>query len=89
MALARFRMLNNDLINKDPNVVPEKALLVILDSKSDVCMAKDFKDNKHTRHISRRIHFIINGGECNMHKTLWCEVGMQLPDIVTKNVREK
>ena len=40
------------------------------------------------RHISRRIHFVRNGKECNMHKTVWCEGGMQLSYIVTKSVRE-
>ena len=37
MALARFRMLINDFLNKDPDIVPEKAPLIILDGKSGVC----------------------------------------------------
>ena len=33
MALAHFRIINNELKNKDPDVVPEQAPLIILDSK--------------------------------------------------------
>ena len=50
-------------------------------------MAKNYKDTKHTRHISRRMHFVRNGEECNLHKTAWCEVGLQLAYIGTKNGR--
>ena len=57
MDLAHFRMLIHKLLNKDPNMVPEETPLIVLDSKSDMCMAKDGKDTKHTRHIARRIHF--------------------------------
>ena len=32
MALSYFRMLNNDFLNKDPDMVPEQVHLIILDS---------------------------------------------------------
>ena len=51
-------------------------------------MAKNGKDTKHTRHIARRMHFLRNGEKCKMHKIDWCEVGLQLADIPTKNVGE-
>ena len=51
-------------------------------------MAKNGKYTKHTRHISRRMHFISNGEKCKMHKIYWCEGGLQLADIGTKNVSE-
>ena len=73
---------------KDPDIVPEEAPLIVLDSKYAMCMAKNGKDIKHTRHIARRIHFVINGEKCKMHKIDWCEVGLQLTDIGTKNVSE-
>ena len=50
-------------------------------------MADDGKDTKHTRNISIRMHFVINGEKCNMHETVWCEGGLQLEVILTKNVR--
>ena len=61
MALAYFRMLIHELLNNDPDIVPEEAPLIFLDSKSAMCMAKNGKDTKHTRHIARRMHFVRNG----------------------------
>ena len=34
MALAHFRMLIHEFLNKDPDIVPEEAPLIVLDSKS-------------------------------------------------------
>ena len=81
-------MLVHELLNEDPDMVPKEAPLIVLDSKSAICMAKNGKDTKHTRHISRRMHFVRNGEKCNMHKIYWCEGGLQLSDIGTKNVSE-
>ena len=61
MALSHFRMLNNEFMNKDPDVVPEQAPIVILDSNLAVCMVNNCKDTKNTRHIYRRVHFVRNG----------------------------
>ena len=69
-------------------MVPEEAPLIVLDSKSSMCMAKNVKYTKHTRHIARRMHFLRNGEKCKMHKIDWCEGGLQLADIGTKNVSE-
>ena len=62
--------------------------MIVLDIKSAMCMAKNVKDIKHTRHIARRMHFVRNGEKFKMHKIDWCEVGLQLVDIGTKNVSE-
>ena len=51
-------------------------------------MANNGKDTKHTRHIARRIHFVRNGEKCKIHKIDWCEGGLQLEEIGTKNVSE-
>ena len=51
-------------------------------------MAKNGKDTKNTIHIARRIHFVRNGEKCKMHKIYWCEGGLQLSNIGTKNVSE-
>ena len=61
MALAHFRILINELLNKDPYIVPEEAPLFVLDSESALCIAKNGKDTKHTRHIARRMHLIRYG----------------------------
>ena len=52
MDIAQFRIPNNELLNKDTDVVLEQAPLIILDRKPDMCMAKNGKDTKHTRHLS-------------------------------------
>ena len=86
MALAPFRVLIHEFLNEYPDMVPKEAPLIVLDSKSAMCMAKNGKDTKHTRHISRRMHFVRNGEKYKMHKIDWCEGGLQLAYIGTKNV---
>ena len=88
MALAHFRMLVHELLNEDPEMVPKEAPLIVLDGKSTMCMAKNGRDTKHTRHITRKMHFVRNRDKCKMHKIDWCEGGMQLADIGSKNVSE-
>ena len=88
MALAHFRMLIHELLNEDLDMLPKEAPLIFLDSKSAMCMDKNGKDAKHTRHISRRMHFVRDGEKCKMHKIDWCGGGLQLADIGTKNVSE-
>ena len=61
---------------------------MFLDVKCAMCMSKNGKDTKHTRHIARRVHFVRNGEKCKMHKIDWCEGGLQLAEIATKNVGE-
>ena len=43
MVLAHFRMSIHELLNKDPNIVPEEAPLIVLDSKYYMCMAKNVR----------------------------------------------
>ena len=83
MALAHFRMLIHELLNNDPYIVPDKAPMIILDGKSDVCMANNGKYIKYTSHISRTVYFVINIEKCKVHKIDWCEGGMQFSEIST------
>ena len=85
MALTHFRVLIHELLNKDPDLVPEESSLVFLDSKSDMFMANNRKDTKHTRHIASRMHFVRNGEKFKIHKNDWSEGGLKLEDISTKN----
>ena len=62
--------------------------MIVLDSKSDMCIANNGEDTKHTRHIARRMHFVRNGEKCMMHTIEWCEGGLQLADIGTNNSSE-
>ena len=86
MALLYFSMLINELLNKDTDIVPQESPIIILDSKSAVFMDKDGKGTKHTSYISRRVNFVSYGENFRMHKIDWCEGGLQLADIATKNV---
>ena len=88
MALAHFRMLIHELLNEDPDMVPKYAPLIVLDSKSAMCMAKNGKDTKYTRNIARRMNFVRNGEKCKMHKIDWCEGDQHLAYIGTNNVSE-
>ena len=51
-------------------------------------MANNGKDTNYTRHISRRVHLVRNRKKYKIHKIEWCEGGLQLADIATKNVDE-
>ena len=51
-------------------------------------MAKNGKDTKHIKQIARKIHLVSNGKKFKTHKIDWCEGGLQLADIGTKNVSE-
>ena len=53
-----------------------------------MCMANNGKYTKHTRHIARIIHLVRNQEKWKMHRIDWCEGGLQLADIGTKNVSE-
>ena len=76
MDLAHCRMLIHEFLNKDTDIFPEEAPLIVLYSKSDICMTKNNKDTKHTRHISRRIHFVRNCEKFKIQKIDWCERGL-------------
>ena len=82
MYLSYFRMLIHELLNKDPDIFTEEYSLLILDRKSAMCMDNNVKDTKHTSHIARRVNFVSNG------EIGWCEGGLKLADIGTKNVSE-
>ena len=87
-ALEHFRMLINEPLNKDPDIVPEEAPLFILDRNYNVCIAKHSKDTKYTINIYRRVNFVRNDEKQKIHKIDWCEGYMQLTYIKTRNVGE-
>ena len=58
MALAHFRMLIHELLNKDPDIFREEAPLIVLDSKSAIYMDKNGKYTKHKRHIEMIMIFL-------------------------------
>ena len=65
-----YQNVSSGIFNEDPDMVPKEDPLIVLDIKSDMCMSKNVKDTKHTRHIARRIHFVRNGEKFKMHKNI-------------------
>ena len=61
MDLEHFRMLIHEPLNKDTYIASEEVPIIILDSKSTVCMAKNGKDTNYTRYVVRRVNFVRNG----------------------------
>ena len=59
--LSHFRMLFHELLNKYPDIVLSAEPLIIMDSKSVLCMDKNGKDKKHNMHNDRRVNFVRNG----------------------------
>ena len=51
-------------------------------------MENNGKDTKHTRRISSRVNFVMNGLKCKIQNIDWCEGGLKLAYISTKNVGE-
>ena len=72
MDLAYFRMLIHELLNTDPDIVPEEDPITIMDIKSSVCIDNIGKYTKHTRHFSRRVHFVRNDEKYKMQDIDWC-----------------
>ena len=60
MPLAHFKMLIHEFLNKDTDIVPKEAPMIVLDSKSAMCMSKNGEYTRHTRHIARRMHLVRN-----------------------------
>ena len=89
MALEYFRILIHELLNKDPYIFPEVAPIIVLDSNSSFCMAKNGKDTKNTSHIARRVYFLRNGENCKKHKIDWYEGGLKFSDIAINNDVDK
>ena len=73
---------------QDTDIVQEEPPIIILDINYDVCMADNGNDTNHTRHVYRRVNFVINVDKCKINKIYWCEEGLQLADIASYNVWE-
>ena len=55
-------------MDEDIYLVPEQAPLIILDIKSDVCVSKNGKDIKQTRHPSRIMHIATFKIKCGVRE---------------------
>ena len=64
MDLSHLKMLIHEFLNKGTYIIPEEAPLIILDTKSAMCMSKNGRYTIHTRHIYRRVYVVRNGEKC-------------------------
>ena len=81
MNLAHIKMLVEDMIGKKF----AEPLPMLLDNKSAVDMGKTFKTTKHTRHISRRYHYVKEGENNGDHCLHWVEGDKyMIADFLTK-----
>ena len=69
-------------------MVTQETPLIILDSKYAIFVAQNGKDTRNTRKINRRVHLVGNDENSKIHNIDWCEGGIQLADIIIKNVGE-
>ena len=85
MAGAHHRMLYNEfrLLDPDDNHFP---VTILLDSQSAQAMGSSFRDSKHTRHITRRWHYVREGSRDGKHVLVWIDGDLELADIGTKNL---
>ena len=65
MDLAYFIMLIHELLDKDSDIDPEEAPMVVLGINSAMFMDNSGKDTKHTKYIPRRVNFVRNGKNKN------------------------
>ena len=85
MSGAHHHMLLNELRLRDPDAATFP-IPVVLDSRSAQAMGNSFRDTKHTRHIARRYHYVRTGAQEGHWVLHWCEAGLQLADVGTKNL---
>lgn len=92
MAAAHIHMLLYDmkyLGTKDYNctkpALPDPPTIIMVDNQAAVQMSLNDKLTKHTRHISRRFHYVTQGAKKNLHKLEWCPGEDMLADIMTKS----
>jgi hypothetical protein len=83
MALLHISMALNNLELRDEDVEHMNVPL-ILDSSSAIAIGNSFKDTKHTRHITRRFHFVRILIDKKFIILNWITTKRQLSDIGTK-----
>ena len=72
------------MLNKDPEIVTEEAPLIVLDIKYDMCMTKNGKNTKHTRHIARTMLFVRNEEKCKITKSIGVKEVYSWPTLVPR-----
>ena len=92
MAAAHIHMLLYDMkhlgtksYNNKRLALPNPPTVIMVDNEAAVKMSMNDKLTKHTRHISRRFHYVREGFKTKLHRITWCPGEDMLADIMTKS----
>jgi hypothetical protein len=92
MAAAHIHMLLYDMkylgtknYENTQLALPNPPTVVCVDNEAACKMSLNDKLTKHTRHISRRFHFVREGSKQKLHIISWCPGDDMLSDIMTKS----
>ena len=92
MAAAHLHMLLYDMkylgtkrYNNSQLALPNPPTVVMVDNEAACKMSLNDKLTKHTRHISRRFHYVRQGSKMKLHVINWCPGEDMLSDIMTKS----
>ena len=91
MAAAHLHMLLYDIkylgtksYNDTQLALPNPPTVLLVDNQAACKMSINDKLTRHTRHISRRFHFVREGQKLKLHNITWCPSDNMLADITTK-----
>lgn len=84
MLLYDFKHLGTKNYNKSQLALPEPPTVVMVDNDAAVKISLNDRLTKHTRHISRRFHYVREGRKMKLHFLVWCPGRLMLADIMTK-----
>ena len=65
--------------------LPNPPTVVMVDNEAACKMSLNDKLTKHTRHMSRRFHYVRQGSKMKLHVINWCPGEDMLSDIMTKS----
>jgi hypothetical protein len=85
MLLYDMKYLGTKTYDSKKLTLPNPPTVVMVDNKSAVQMSLNGKLTKHTRHISRRYHYVKEGAKLKLHAITWCPGEDMVADIMTKS----
>ena len=84
MLLYDMKYLGTKRYNEKQLALPNPPTIIMVDNESACKMSINDKLTKHTRHISRRYHYVREGYKLGVHRLQWCPGEDMLADAQTK-----
>ena len=84
MLLYDFKYLGTKNYNKSQLALPSPPTVIMVDNEAAVKISLNDRLTKHTRHISRRFHYVREGKKMGLHIVVWCPGDLMMADITTK-----